>query len=544
LTEVAPEDPLRGRRALAKLQRVFVPTWWSRNFGVIFAGRVLMSVGRSLAGVAAPIYLALEGFSAFELSLYVLVVALSSAVLSTAVGLTSDRVGRRPYLVAVPLLTAGAAAGFAFSGSAPVLFVLGALGSFGRGAGAGAGAVGPYQPAESAFITEDLPAEHRNAGFGRLTFGSSAGAMAGSLLALLVSSSHAHGAAATAAFRPAFLAVASTAALAGLVATGLAERPRRDQLGRSPSDGGFPPPEATALDDPGQVPEFAGVLEPEGPPVVEGWVAAPPQLGTQGRGEVPRQRGILSFRLWLKSRLPVRSRWLLYRLLATNLLNGMAIGMFGPFITYWLFRRFGAGAGEVGTLYAVINAATMVSSLSAAGLARRWGLVRTVAVVRSAQALLLVPMVLAPSFALAGGIYFVRMLVQRIGLPLRQSYAIALAHPEERSSVAALSNAPSQLAQAASPLLTGYLFEEVSLSVPFELAAALQFANAVVFWAFFHDHPPEEERRAHLRGQAELGPAPASEASSRCHDAADPTSARSNKRPSTDPSKGLEARSG
>ena len=474
------------QRAWAWLRSAAFPVWWTRNFGIVFAARASMSVGRALAGVAAPIYLALEGFSAFELSLYVLVVAAASAVLSTIIGLSSDRLGRRPYLVSVPFLTAGAAAGFAFSASMPLLFVLGALGSFGRGAGAGAGAVGPYQPAESAFVTEDLPAEHRNAGFGRLTFGSSAGAMVGSLLGLLVSSSRSHGLAAVVAFRPAFLVVAACSALAGLVALALVEPRRRGRQDFGPAsfDG--------ALNDDGKQPptEREG-LEPLGH---EGQRPGKPR-SRQQRARPDEAGGQRRPRSLLDRHLPVKSRWLLYRLLVTNSLNGMAIGMFGPFVTYWLFRRFGAGAGEVGTLYAVINAATMVSSLSAAGLARRWGLVRTVGVVRTVQALLLVPMVLAPSFAVAGGIYFVRMLVQRIGLPLRQSYVIALAAPEEKASVAALSNVPSQLAMAASPLLTGYLFEEVSLSLPFEVAAALQFANAVTFWGFFRDHPPEEERR-------------------------------------------------
>jgi MFS family permease len=452
---VAPEQPSRGAGAPGRLRRALLPVWWDRNYGIVFAARVAMSVGRSLAGIAAPIYLALEGFSAFQLSLFVLVVAAASTLMSTAIGLWSDRVGRRPFLVCVPLLAAGAAVGFAFTGSAPLLFVLGAVGSFGRGVGAGAGAIGPYQPAEAALVTEDLPAEHRNAGFGRLTFASSAGATAGSLLALLVSSSHAHGAAATALFRPAFLAISVTSALAGVLALWLVE--------------------------PGRKKAALSGLRADGSNAEEARRA----MGGKNR-----------------LRLPVKSRWLLYRLWASNSLNGLAIGMFGPFVTYWLYRRFGASAAEVGTLYAVINAATMASSLSAAGLARRWGLVRTVAVVRTAQALLIVPMVLAPSFVLAGAVYFVRMIVQRIGLPLRQSYAIGLAHPDERASVAALSNVPSQLAMSASPLLTGYLFEAVSLSLPFELAAALQFANATTFWGFFRHHPPEEETARELEAAA------------------------------------------
>ena len=410
--------------------------------------RIAMSVGRALAGVVTPIYLALKGFNAFELSEYVLVVALCAAGLSAVVGLWSDQVGRRPFLIGMPLLTAIAGGIFAFSGSVPLLFVFGALGSFGRGAGAGAGAVGPYQPAESAFVTDLVEPRFRNAAFGRLASASAAGSTLGGLLALLVSSAHLHGAAATAAFRPAFLAIAAASAVAGLAAVWLVEpKPSRPLRDRS----------------------------------------------TRGRDGSRRAKGD---RRW---KLPQKSRWLLYRLWATNTVNGLAIGMFGPFVTYWFFRRYGASAAEVGVLFAAINVVSMVSTLSAAGLARRWGLVRTTSLVRTAQALLLVPMVLSPTFVVAGAVYLVRMVVQRIGMPLRQSYTIGLADPEERASVAALSNLPSQLAMAGSPLLTGYLFDEVSLSLPFEIAAVLQFVNAASFWVLFRKHPPEEERHAPAR---------------------------------------------
>lgn len=425
-------------RSRSQATRVLRPSWSGRNFELVLGARISMSAGRALAGVLVPIYLALQGFSAFELAEYVLVVAATSAVLSAVSGTLSDRMGRRPFLIGMPFLTAVAAGAFALTDAHALLFVMGALGSFGRGAGAGAGAIGPYQPAESAFVTDTLPARYRNDAFGRLTFGSSLGAFVGGLLALLVPGGHVHGAAATEVFRDGFVAVAVVSALAGVLAVGLVERPR--------------PPRATTS----------------------------PATGPQVRRSV-----------W---RLPRRSRWLLYRLWITNSLNGAAIGMFGPFVTYWFFRRFDASTGEVGVLFAVINVATMASSLSAAGLARRWGAVRTISVVRSAQALLLVPMVLVPNFALAGGIYLVRMVVQRIGLPLRQSYVVGLADPDERASVTALSNVPAQLAQAGIPLFTGYLFEDVSLSLPFEIAAAFQFLNAVTFWLFFRHHPPEEER--------------------------------------------------
>lgn len=396
-----------------------------------------MSAGRALAGILVPIYLALQGFSAFELAIYVMVVAAVSAVASALIGSVSDQLGRRPFLIVVPMFTALAAVTFAFTRAIPVLFVMGALGSLGRGAGAGAGSVGPYMPAESALITEILPGEHRNAGFGRVAFASAVGALVGGLLALLVPSAHVHGTAAMAVFRGGFLATALVSAVAGLLAIGLSEPPRDD-----------------------------------------GPAARLPAAA--------RRSG------WPK--MPRRSRWLLYRLWVTNTFNGIGVGMFGPFITYWFYRRFGASASQVGVLFSVINAVTMFSSLSAAGLARRWGLVRAVSLIRLGQAVLIFPMILSPNLVAAGGFYLIRMLIQRIGLPLRQSYTVGLADPAERGALAALSNMPSQLAMSGSPLLTGYLLDEVSLSLPFEISAFFQALNAVSFWVLFRRHPPAEER--------------------------------------------------
>ncbi len=441
----SPRPSARGRRQSTRLSirmlRWIAPTWMTRDLRIIAAARVVMSAARALSAVAVPVYLAEQGYSAIALGTLFLVVGLASAVLSTAIGLVADRTGRRPFMIAVPFLAALAAVAFAVSRDAWLLFPAAALGSFGRGAGAGGGAVGPYQPAEAALTLEVVPQRRRNDAFGRLAFGSSVGALAGGLLALTAPPATLRAGAALSGYRPLFLITAALALGAGLHALGLRELPRR--------------------------------------PLPEG-----------------RRRRV---------RFPRRSRPILVKLWAANAVNGLAIGMFGPFITYWFYRRYGVGAGEIGVLFAIINAASAGSTLVAAPLARRAGLVRTVASVRALQAVLLVPMVLAPAFALAGAVYLVRMAVQRIGLPLRQSYVVAMAHPEERASVMALSQVPSQAAMAASPVLSGWLFDSVSLELPFEIAGALQLLNAALFWIFFRRLPPREERVAVADGGEAAG---------------------------------------
>lgn len=416
----------------------FTPGWMTRDLGLLIGARLCMSVARALSGVLVPLYLALLGFSAIRLGALFALVAITSAILTAGVGLFSDRVGRKPFIIALPLLTAAAGLVFAVTRNDLLIFIFAALGSFGRGSGAGAGQVGPYQPAEQSLLADAITPLARNSLFGYVAFASSLGALiGGGPLAALPDLAMHLGLHRAGAYQPAFLVVAAFALAAALLPLPIADR-------RAPS------------------------------------------AGQQARRRV-------SF--------PRRARPILYRLWLTNSVNGLAVGFFGPFITYWFYRRYGVGPGAIGALYACINIAAMFANLGAARVARRLGLVRAIVISRVLQAVLLFPMVLAPTFWSAGAIYLLRMLPQRLGLPLRQSYVMAVVPPEERGSVAGLSNLPSQGTSATSPLLAGYLFEHVSLTLPFEIAAALQALNTALFYLFFHRlHPPEEQADERARG--------------------------------------------
>lgn len=405
---------------------------------LLLLARIFMSSTRALAGIVVPIYLATIGFQGFQLGVLFTITSLVSALLSTIIGLLSDRLGRKPFLIVTPCLTALASLVFAFSHEVGILFVFAALGSFGRGAGAGAGMIGPYQPAEQAFLASKVSARYRNNLFGRIGFASSLGALLGGgpllVLAVLLASGQTQ-----MQYRIDFLIGAVMALIAGLLAIPLHEI-------RNP------------------------LLKPQ---VVS-------TIGSKQK----RSRVRLSATSWK----------LLLRLWVTNGMNGLAVGFFGPFITYWFYRRYGVSPVQIGLLYSIINLAAMVVNLISARVAARMGLVRAIVITRVFQALLIIPMILAPTFWVAGSIYLVRMMVQRLGLPLRQSYVMGMISDEERGRVGALSNLPSQAGSALSPTLAGYLFDHVALALPFEIGALLQGINAVLFFLFFRASPPPEER--------------------------------------------------
>ncbi len=391
-----------------------------------------MSVSRAIAGIAVPIYLATLGFNGFELGILYLIVALVAAGMSSGIGFATNKVGAKSFMIVVPALVAVAGVVYAFSSDTAVLFIFAALASFGRGAGAGAGMVGPYQPAESQLIVNSINPSNRNRAFSLVSLASTAGALIGTGLAAISGQQHVARAVAVAVFRPSMLIAAAAALVASVIAMFLSNHPSQAS---HPAE--------------------------------------------------HKQEKVFAF--------PQRSRWLLYRLWVTNTLNGAAVGMFGPFVTYWLYIRYHANEVSIGELYLVVNIITLGSGLIAPKMAQRFGTVRITSWLRIAQGLLLIPLALSPTFVIAGIIYTIRMFAQRVALPLRQSYVLAMADPSEQARVAALSNLPSQIVMAASPTLTGYLLDDVSLSLPFEIASVIQTASAFAYYFFFRNAAPPEE---------------------------------------------------
>ena len=174
------------------------------------------------------------------------------------------------------------------------------------------------------------------------------------------------------------------------------------------------------------------------------------------------------------------------RLSLTNAFNGLGIGFLGPFLTYWLEVRYHVGVASLAGLYTLANLVTAMPYLGAARLARRLGSVRAILWTRLVGAFFTALLPLAPTFALAGVVYVVRMIFQTVGNPIRQSFVMELVPAAERGRLNAASSLPSQVTTAVSPAFGGYLMQALGLvGLPLELAAFFQAVNAGLFNFFF-----------------------------------------------------------
>ncbi|HUY06072.1 MAG TPA: MFS transporter [Acidimicrobiales bacterium] len=185
---------------------------------------------------------------------------------------------------------------------------------------------------------------------------------------------------------------------------------------------------------------------------------------------------------------------LVVRLWVTGGLNGLALGVLGPFLAYWLHRRFGMGAGDIGLLFLIGNVLMALSAIVAPALGRAIGAVRTTSWTRLASVVSLIGLALSPNLFAASVAFLIRTVLNGIGGPVRQSFVMGVSDERHRSRVAAFGNLPAVATGVASPSIAAWLFVSVAEEAPIWFAAVLTALSAIFYGTMFKTWKPPEER--------------------------------------------------
>jgi len=185
---------------------------------------------------------------------------------------------------------------------------------------------------------------------------------------------------------------------------------------------------------------------------------------------------------------------LLSRLAGVNALNGLGIGLTGPLMAYWFSLAFHKGPSDIAPVMAVAFAAAGLSSLAAGWLTTRLGVMRSVVWLRMIGVGLLLALPLAPTFAVAAGLYIARMACNLGTAGARLSLNISLVGRARRGVAASLSSASMQIPRAIGPTVAGLFFATGALATPFFLAAGFQTAYLVLYNRTFRRYDPSRPR--------------------------------------------------
>jgi MFS family permease len=182
-----------------------------------------------------------------------------------------------------------------------------------------------------------------------------------------------------------------------------------------------------------------------------------------------------------------RSRGVVLRLSALFSLDAFAGGfVVQSFLAWWFHRRFGASPALLGAIFFGANVLAGASALSAAAVARRFGLVNTMVFTHLPSNLLLAAVPFMPTLPLAVAVLLLRFSISQMDVPTRQSYTMAVVDPDERSAAAGVTGIARTVGAALAPLAAGPLYATAALAAaPFLVAGGLKVVYDLALWRSF-----------------------------------------------------------
>jgi MFS family permease len=177
-----------------------------------------------------------------------------------------------------------------------------------------------------------------------------------------------------------------------------------------------------------------------------------------------------------------------------GMIDNLGGGLISPLLAYWFFLRYGVELQSLGFMFFLSYFLAAMSFLTAPLIARRIGVVRTMAFSHGAASLIYLLLPLAPTFTIAAAMTIIRSYLAYMDNPLRSSFIMGVVRPEDRGSAAGLTSLSRHVPVAITPSLSAYIMQAFSLNVPIFIGGFLQFFHDCAFYYMFRDVKPPEEQ--------------------------------------------------
>jgi MFS family permease len=191
-----------------------------------------------------------------------------------------------------------------------------------------------------------------------------------------------------------------------------------------------------------------------------------------------------------------RSRGVVFKLSALFSIDAFAGGfVLQSILAYWFHARFNVQPAILGSIFFGANILAGLSALSAAWVASKIGLIRTMVFTHIPSNILLILVPLMPNLPLAIAVLLLRFSISQMDVPTRQSYTMAVVAPDERSAAAGITGIARTTGASLSPVFTGPLLANAALmNIPFFLSGGLKIIYDLLLYRSFKAIPPPEEK--------------------------------------------------
>ena len=402
---------------------------------LLFTTRIARMFGYGFLSVILVLYLAQVGLSETQIGLLLTLTLVGDTIISLWITMNADRIGRRRMLILGAFLMVFAGILFAMTRNFVFLLIAATIGVISPSGYE----VGPFLSIEQAALSQIVPNERRTQIFAYYnlvgSFATALGALAGGALVQGLQDS---GVTPLGSYRTIVIGYAVIGLLLGGLFTFLS-------------------------------------------PAVEVSSAADP---THSSSSFKTRFGLH------------RSRGVVLKLSALFSIDAFAGGfVLQSILAYWFHIRFNVQPAILGSIFFGANILAGLSALTAAWVASKIGLIRTMVFTHIPSNILLILVPLMPNLPLAIAVLLMRFSISQMDVPTRQSYTMAVVDPDERSAAAGITGIARTTGASLSPVVTGPLLANAALmNVPFFLSGGLKIVYDLLLYRNFKAIKPPEEK--------------------------------------------------
>jgi MFS family permease len=183
--------------------------------------------------------------------------------------------------------------------------------------------------------------------------------------------------------------------------------------------------------------------------------------------------------------LNVKSWGIIARFSLVRASSGLAMGFVESLMPLYFYIRFGVGGETLGPIYAGIRLISVFSYMFIPLVVDRLGDIPSLVASRIIAGVITIAFSQATRFPLAVFLLVAQRTVLMFTMPIRQSFATGIVDPDETATAIGVSSFARMSLRSVAPTIAGYMFEAISLSMPFMVGAALFIANGLLYKAFF-----------------------------------------------------------
>jgi MFS family permease len=402
---------------------------------LLFITRIARMFGYGFLSIVLVLYLTQAGLSETQIGLLLTLTLIGDTIISLWITTHADRIGRRRMLIAGAFLMVFAGVLFALTRSFIFLLIAATIGVISPSGYE----VGPFLSIEQAALSQILPDEKRTHVFAWYnlvgSFATALGALGGGGLVQALQDT---GVSPLGSYRVIVIGYAVIGAILGGLFTRLS-----------------------------------------------------PAVEIEAGGDPPRPASAFKTRLGLH-----RSRRVVLKLSALFSIDAFAGGfVLQSILAYWFHVRFNVQPAILGSIFFGANILAGLSALSAAWVASKIGLIRTMVFTHIPSNILLILVPLMPNLPLAIAVLLLRFSISQMDVPTRQSYTMAVVAPDERSAAAGITGLARTTGASLSPVFTGPLLANAALmNVPFFLSGGLKIIYDLLLYRSFKAIKPPEEK--------------------------------------------------